>query len=80
MMCHRAIEAGGFGNMPRSVRRQRSTLKSERTANPPSPALYAARDRKMIGMLTDGRGGQQGNAAAGFLTKNHQNDRQNVIF
>jgi hypothetical protein len=33
--------------------------KSERiglTANPPSPALYATRDRKLIGMLTSGKG------------------------
>ncbi len=26
------------------------------TANPPSPAFYAACDRKLIGMLTEGRG------------------------
>jgi hypothetical protein len=38
------------------------------TANPPPPALYAARDRKLIGMLTGG-GGQEGGAAAGCLTK-----------
>jgi hypothetical protein len=45
MMCHHA-------NGP--------LRKNERigpTANPPPPALYAARDRKLIGMLADGRGG-----------------------
>ncbi len=57
--------------------------KSERigsTANPPSPALYAARDQKLIGMLTEGRGGRQGSVATGFLTKNRQNDCQNISF
>ncbi len=48
-----------------------------RTRHP--PALYPARDRKLIGMLTDGRGGRQGSDAAGFLTKKRQNVRQNVI-
>jgi hypothetical protein len=31
-------------------------------------------------MLTDGKGGRQGNAVTGFLMKNRQNDCQNVIF
>jgi hypothetical protein len=49
--------------------------------NPPPPALYEARNRKLIGMLTGGRGGGlQGSAAAGFLTKKRQKVRQNVIF
>ncbi len=59
-MRHHAIEVGGFGNMPRSVRRQGPLRKSESTgptANQPPPALYAARDRKLIGMLTGGGGG-----------------------
>ncbi len=71
-MCHRAIEAGGFGNMPRSVGANGPLRKIKRigpTANPLSPALYVACDRKLIGMLTDGRGGWQGGAAARFLTK-----------
>ncbi len=83
MIPHRAIEAGGFGNMPRSMRRQGPLRKSERTgptANPPPPALYAARDRKLIGMLAGRGGGRQGGAAAGILTKNRQKVRQNVIF
>ncbi len=37
--------------------------------NPPPPALYAARDRKLTGMLTGGGGGRQGGSTAGFLTK-----------
>jgi hypothetical protein len=31
-------------------------------------------------MLTDGRGSGHGSAAAGFLTKNRQNECQNLIF
>jgi hypothetical protein len=53
-MCHPAIEADGFGNMPRLVQRQR---RIGPTANPPPPAFYTARDRKLIGMLTGRRGG-----------------------
>jgi hypothetical protein len=46
---------------------------------PPPTALYAAHDRKLIGMLTGvGGGGRQGGAGAGFLTKNHQKVSQNV--
>ncbi len=62
MMSYRAIEAGGFGNMPRSVRRQGPPRESERKrpyCEPATPALYAARDGKLIGMLT-GRGGGVG--------------------
>jgi hypothetical protein len=76
MMRYRALEAGGFGKMPRSVRRQVHLQRGRETgltANPPPPALYAARDRKLIGMLTGGGGGWQGGAAAGFLMKNRQN-------
>jgi hypothetical protein len=83
-MSYCAIEAGGFGNMPRLVRRQGPLERARETgptANPPPPALYEARDQKLIGMLTSGGGGgRQGGAAAGFLTKNCQKVSQNVIF
>ncbi len=55
MMCYPTIEAGGFGNMPSSVRHQQSTQEEQEkgpTANLPPPALYATRDGKLIGMLT----------------------------
>jgi hypothetical protein len=51
------------------------------TVNLPPPALYAARDRKLIGMLTGGGGGgQQGDEANGFPTKNRQKVSQNIVF
>jgi hypothetical protein len=37
-MCHRAIEADGFGNMPRLVRRQRSTEKERKNRPDCKPA------------------------------------------
>jgi hypothetical protein len=85
MMCHCAIlyRPAVSGTCPDRCGANGPLRKSERigpTANPPSPALYAARDRKLIGMLTEGRGGRQGSVATRFLTKNCQNDRQNVIF
>jgi hypothetical protein len=54
MMCHHAIEAGGFEIFPRSGGACCPLRKSERagpTENPPPPALYAARDGKLIGIF-----------------------------
>ncbi len=62
-MRHSAIEAAGFGYMARLVGAHGPLRKSERigpAVNPPPTALYAARDRKLIGMLTGGRGALAG--------------------
>jgi hypothetical protein len=71
-------EHAQIGAAPRSSERERENQARLRTRRP--PALYVARDRKLIGMLTGGGGGRQGGTAAGFLTKNRQKVSQNVIF
>jgi hypothetical protein len=63
MMRHRAIEAAGFGYMPRLVGANGPLRKSERigpAVNLPPTALYAARDLKLIKMLTGRRGALSG--------------------
>jgi hypothetical protein len=55
MLRHCAIEAAGFGNMPRLVRANGPLRKSERTGptvNLPPPTLSTARDRKQFGNPT----------------------------
>ncbi len=48
------IEHCGFGNLPRMVRQHhyRKSEKAGLSENPLPPALYAAWDQKMTGMLT----------------------------
>ncbi len=49
------LERYGFGNPPRTVRKYYCTWKEQETGptgNPP-PAIYAARDENLIGMLTE---------------------------
>ncbi len=49
------MERYGFRNLPRTVRASCPVKKRERagpTENPPLPALYTARDRKLAGMMT----------------------------
>jgi hypothetical protein len=87
MRCHRTrtIEADGFGNMPRSVRRQWSTEKERekqawlRTRHPPH-STRPSTGNWLECWLAEGGRGQQGGAAARFLKKNHQKVCQNVSF
>jgi hypothetical protein len=83
MMSYRAIEAGGFGNMPRSVRRQGPPRESERKrpdCEPATPRTLRGPRPETDWNVDWRRGGRQGGAAAGFLTKKRQKVSQNVIF
>jgi hypothetical protein len=56
MMCHCAIKAAGFGNLPRSMQHQLSTWKERERGpdcEPTTPrTLSMAPDYKLTGMLT----------------------------
>jgi hypothetical protein len=84
MLRHRTIEAGSFGNMPRSVRRQGPLRKSERNRPDCEPAtphtLCGLRSETDWNVDWQRGGGRQGGAAAGFLMKNCQKVSLNVIF
>jgi hypothetical protein len=84
MMRYRAIEAGGFGNMPRLGWRQGPLCKIKRNRPDCKPATPRTlrRPRPETDWNVDWRrgGGSAGDAAARFLTKNHQKVSQNIIF
>jgi hypothetical protein len=82
-MRYRSIEAGVFGNMPRSVWRQGPLKKSERNrpdCEPTIPRTLRGPRPETDWNVGWRRGGLQGGAAAEFLTKNRQKVSQNVIF